>query len=356
MIYPLKNHRRTDWFNNPNFGSGTTKRKYGPHSGIDLVSEDKTVYTPEGMTIEAWYYHDVSGWTLKARNGKRQHKFYHLRKGSLKVKVGSKVKQGDKLAIYGNTGSGSNGAHLHWSVLESGVLIDPEKYMKSEPSSILRITPLSRKIVTKNRNKGEDTVQLWDLRGDSWQEFKSVYEYSNGTTLQITGSVKHKLGGVYYTIKDRRSYYGVNIADTDKYIPTKSRTSTPELITQVRKNAEAEDHKSAQTPTVPETVEVAPSTDALPETIGNSTGHQVEVNQEVKDIMFERNQPIASKVKAGGVGTAGGGGFVALLLLVIQERTDIVFSNTEVALITTIVAFVTGVVAAYFKKETSLKL
>jgi len=126
MIYPLREFRRTDWFANLYYGSGKKKRAY-PHTGIDGASTDRTIIAPEVFTITAVYYHNVSGWTIRAREGAREHKFYHIEEGSIIVKVGQRVKQGQKMATYGDTGSGTSAAHLHWSLLIDGILVDPEE-------------------------------------------------------------------------------------------------------------------------------------------------------------------------------------------------------------------------------------
>lgn len=56
--------------------------------------------------------------------------YKHLYKGSIKVKVGDTVKQGQVLAKMGNSGA-STGAHLHFEVRVNGTASNPEDYVSS---------------------------------------------------------------------------------------------------------------------------------------------------------------------------------------------------------------------------------
>jgi len=110
----------------------TGKRRL--HAGVDLVTGRKNtaIIAPEaGLIIEARKstapgggygyfvkYRGVSGAT---------HLVAHLEEGSLGVKAGERVKQGQKLGVMGTTGA-STGIHLHWEV-RGETPVDPIKWM-----------------------------------------------------------------------------------------------------------------------------------------------------------------------------------------------------------------------------------
>ncbi len=56
------------------------------------------------------------------------YKTYYAHNSKIYVKVGQRVKRGDKVAAVGNTGS-STGSHLHYEVRLNGVPVNPRKYM-----------------------------------------------------------------------------------------------------------------------------------------------------------------------------------------------------------------------------------
>ena len=113
----------------------TGKRRL--HTGVDLVTGRKNtaIVAPEaGLIIEARKstapgggygyfvkYRGISGAT---------HLMAHLVEGSITVKKGDRVKQGQKLGVMGTTGA-STGIHLHWEV-RGKVPVDPIKWMAKQ--------------------------------------------------------------------------------------------------------------------------------------------------------------------------------------------------------------------------------
>lgn len=113
----------------------TGKRKL--HAGVDLVSgrANTAIIAPEdGVVLEArkstapgggyGYFVKMKGMTGAT------HLFAHLVEGSIEVKKGQRIIQGQKLGIMGSTGA-STGIHLHWEV-RGRIPVDPIKWMEKQ--------------------------------------------------------------------------------------------------------------------------------------------------------------------------------------------------------------------------------
>ena len=100
------------------------KREF--HKGVDLVGiDDKTVYAVADGTIDATPY-EASGFGYyirqKLADGRRIY-YAHLKKGSICVKPGQRIKAGDALGIMGATGR-VTGAHTHLELRPEGTAGD----------------------------------------------------------------------------------------------------------------------------------------------------------------------------------------------------------------------------------------
>ena len=104
----------------------------GYHTGIDLVGNNKTVYSVcDGKVILARYYGSY-GKCVKVRDNKTGNVFLFAHLQSISVKVGKQVTRTTKLGIMGNTGN-SRGAHLHFEMRtpkdQYGVQYNPCDYL-----------------------------------------------------------------------------------------------------------------------------------------------------------------------------------------------------------------------------------
>lgn len=99
------------------------------HKGQDwAVSKGTAVYASCGGTVKKAGWGSGYGYVVYIdHEGGRQTRYAHLSK--VLVKVGQTVKQGEKIALSGNTGI-SSGPHLHFELLINGKHVNPMKYIK----------------------------------------------------------------------------------------------------------------------------------------------------------------------------------------------------------------------------------
>lgn len=100
---------------------------FGPdHNGIDLHADLNTpIISPANGIVEKVYYADLGGNQLIIRhdNGYRTG-YAHLTRSL--VNEGDRVTQGQQIALSGNSGSATTGAHLHFVLTDSnGTAINP---------------------------------------------------------------------------------------------------------------------------------------------------------------------------------------------------------------------------------------
>jgi murein DD-endopeptidase MepM/ murein hydrolase activator NlpD len=105
------------------------KRADGVHNGLDIANKIGTqIVASSGGTVLKVWNDSSNGNAIQIKHGLGYITGYaHLSKTL--VKVGDKVKQGQKIAEMGNTGK-STGSHLHFVVKVFGRNIDPETIIK----------------------------------------------------------------------------------------------------------------------------------------------------------------------------------------------------------------------------------
>lgn len=108
--------------------SAPTKGASTYHKGVDWATPTGTpVYASCGGTVAKAGWGSGYGYVvyINHEDGK-QTRYGHLSK--VLVSVGQSVKQGDKIALSGNTGV-STGPHLHFEILVNGVQVNPLNYV-----------------------------------------------------------------------------------------------------------------------------------------------------------------------------------------------------------------------------------
>ena len=101
------------------------------HYGIDLVGGTQIVATAAGKVTKVVNKGENGGTCCKVRIQHKDYQsaYYHLKSGSIVVKVGDYVEKGQYIAEMGNTGT-STGRHLHFQIDKGGnsTSIDPTDY------------------------------------------------------------------------------------------------------------------------------------------------------------------------------------------------------------------------------------
>lgn len=120
----LKKYRISSTFN-PHRLNPITK-KISPHQGIDLAMPIGTpiLSTGSGEIIQTKCSIAAGRYIAIRHNVKYITRYMHLKK--ILVKVGEKVKKGEKIGLSGNTGY-TTGPHLHYEIWLKNKVINPEK-------------------------------------------------------------------------------------------------------------------------------------------------------------------------------------------------------------------------------------
>jgi murein DD-endopeptidase MepM/ murein hydrolase activator NlpD len=129
--------------------------KAGLGSAADYVADKDTLYAPFSGRIETYWGKEGGNWSRQlCENGDRI-EFGHLQSY---IKKNGMVKEGDPIAITGNTGSLTTGPHLHIQIFnKQGKRLDPETYLweTSMPQIITQAKGAERRIVIRTANKVE---------------------------------------------------------------------------------------------------------------------------------------------------------------------------------------------------------
>jgi len=99
------------------------------HYGIDIVGpENEAIKTTLDGTVILATWSSETGYTIAIQHSNNLISVYKHNSVLLK-KIGDYVKAGEPIAIIGNSGEQTTGAHLHFELWYNGNPIDPQEYM-----------------------------------------------------------------------------------------------------------------------------------------------------------------------------------------------------------------------------------
>ena len=209
----------------------TQKYKSGKHNGIDIVGTNSTlddiIAHSDGYAVavrtdcNATYKTGSSyGNYVKIKHDNGYYTLYaHLKYGSIKVKVGERVKKGQVIGRMGNTGH-SFGAHLHFEVRNTkDVKIDPTPYINADLPINTEYTKgtyqtLHNMYVRVRADKNARAKKKKELTKDGQKHATIFGLYKKGTRFTAQKIVSNADGSVwaqspsgFICIKDKKGTY-----------------------------------------------------------------------------------------------------------------------------------------------------
>lgn len=111
----------------------TRNENRSSHNGMDLVGAngvDDIVAIENGTVTYVGYDSSGGGYWIAITTNGIEHRYFHLKEGSIKVKKGDNVVKGEVIATMGKTGN-ATGNNLHFAIYKKGY-IDPLPYLTNE--------------------------------------------------------------------------------------------------------------------------------------------------------------------------------------------------------------------------------
>lgn len=191
---------------------GTRQPDYPSHHGMDFVNDlggvcyavavadGEVVYVQNGVEgFDSVNYTAGNYVKILHENGTIT-RYLHLRNGSICVKIGQKVKAGDKLGVEGNTGY-SYGTHLHFDVQAGNEYVDPLPYLTGEkdfgnekPSSDKSEIKIGDRVKIKQGATFSDGTKPFDY---VYEQIFEVYNISRDGKEALIGLSGDYTGWVY---------------------------------------------------------------------------------------------------------------------------------------------------------------
>ena len=145
LLKNVKNHVLASKQEYCTWDYGTREPDYADHHGIDLINnaggscdviaiaDGEVVYVQDGVPGHDERVYTAGNFVRIRHENGMYSRYLHMVNGSIKVKIGQKVKAGTILGHEGETGY-SFGVHLHFDVNDGKKYVDPLPYLLGEKS------------------------------------------------------------------------------------------------------------------------------------------------------------------------------------------------------------------------------
>lgn len=171
--------------------------KAGLGIAADYEANYTELYAPCNGKIEIWYGEQGGKWLRVVRDNGDKIEFAHLNSYSL---IGGLCKEGQLIAITGNTGKVTDFPHLHVQVFQNGIRIDPEKYFEGINPMQKPENPMQEKVKSNVRQDNafsllvivDDELEQSDVKNLMMETQRGIWQDSKLISL-ITYVSYHKL-------------------------------------------------------------------------------------------------------------------------------------------------------------------
>ena len=166
---------------------GTREPSYSTHHGMDFindaghacdviaVADGEVVYVQEGVPGYDDEVYTAGNYVRIKHESGVYSRYLHLVNGSVKVKVGQKVKAGAVLGTEGNTGY-SMGTHLHFDINDGNGYVDPLPYLLGEKSFYKEKANQNTKISVGDKVKVKAGAKFSDGTKPFDEVYSTVYD------------------------------------------------------------------------------------------------------------------------------------------------------------------------------------
>ncbi len=116
----------------------TRNESRSTHNGMDFIGPNKIddIVAIEDGIVNYVGYDKKGGYWVSIKTNGIEHRYFHLKKGSIKVKKNNQVKKGTVIATMGKTGNATS-YNVHFAIYKNGYQ-DPKPYLMNKDPFNLR--------------------------------------------------------------------------------------------------------------------------------------------------------------------------------------------------------------------------